>query len=255
MALNIAVLVKQVPDMGAVKIDRATGRASFGGKDVVSSYDEHAIEEAIRLKEAHGGEVVVLCAGGPGAKDAINRALAMGADRGVHLDLANPNDLDTLALAEILTAQVRALEPAPDLVIAGQNSDDYATGQVGPQVAELLEWPHLSSVTKVEVAGGTVTVERDTEDGKQVCAAATPLVLLAMTGLNEPRLPSLKGIMAAKKKPVAAVTPALPPGEDRVNWSDPYVPTRTAAGVVVQDVPPAEAAQRLVAWLREQRLV
>ena len=255
MALTIAVLIKQVPDMGTVKIDRATGRPSFGGQQVVSSYDEIAVEEAIRLKEAHGGEVVVLCAGGPSAKDAITRSLAMGADRGVHLALADPNAADTLTVAGVLAAQLRALSPSPDVVLAGQASDDYATGQVGAQVAELLGWPHLSAVTDVAVADGELTVERDTEDGKQVCAVAPPVVLLALTGLNEPRLPSLKGIMAAKRKPVEAATPPAPPAEDRVNWDDPYVPERGAAGVIVQDVPPAEAAERLVAWLREQRLV
>jgi electron transfer flavoprotein beta subunit len=251
--LNIVVLVKQVPDMAAVRIDRASGRPVFSGQQVVSSYDAYAIEEALRLKEQHGGEIVVVCAGPAGAKDVITRALAMGADRGVRIDVANPNELDTLALATTLVETVRGL--SADLILVGQTSDDYETGHIGPQVAELLDLPLVSSVMGLEVAGDRLTVHRDMEDGHQTVETTMPAVLLAITGLNEPRLPSLKGIMAAKRKPVDEVGATGDGAAERLSWGEPYVPERTQQGIVVQDSPPADAAKQLVEWLKEKKLV
>ena len=253
MALTIVTLVKQVPDMGAVKIDRASGKPVFGGQNVISSYDEYAIEEALRLREAHGGEVIVISAGPPTVKDAVTRALAMGADRGIVIDLPSANDVDTLALAGALAARVRELQP--DLVLVGQNSDDYETGQVGPQLAELLGFPVVSSVMGLMVDGQRLTARRDMEDGQQTVETAMPAVLMAITGLNEPRLASLKGIMAAKRKPLDRVEATIEPGTDRIAWDEPYVPERAVGGTILQDVPAPEAADRLVAWLQEQKLI
>lgn len=253
MPLNIAVLVKQVPDMNAVKIDRVAGKAVLSGQLVVDSDDEYAIEEAIRLKDAHGGEITVVCAGPTTAKDAITRALAMGADRGVHLLTTETASVDTLALAAALADHLRAA--AYDLILLGQASDDWGTGHVGPQLAELLGLPHVSSVTQVTVADRRLTIARDTEDGKQTAELDLPAVLLAITGLNEPRYPSLKGIMAAKKKPVEQVPLALTPVPDRVVWDEPIVPERAVQGTVLQDVPPADAAKQLVSWLKDRKLV
>src|SRR5262249_14228490 len=162
--------------------------------------DEYAIEEALRLKEQHGGEVVVLTAGPPSVKDVVSRALAMGADRGVIIPLDDQNALDTLALATIVANQLKTM--TFDIVLTGQISDDFATGQVGSQRAELLGIPQVGSITRVEAEGDTLTVGRDTEDGRQTIVVRTPVLLMAQVGLNEPRLPSLKGIMAAKKKTV-----------------------------------------------------
>ncbi len=252
-ALTVVVLVKQVPDMGAVKIDRATGKPILGGQSVVSSYDAYAIEEALRLTERFGGEVVVVSAGPPGAKDVITRALAMGADRGILVELPNPNDLDTLAIARLLAEQIRGL--GYDLILVGQTSDDYETGQVGPQLAELLDLPVVSSVMGLEVDGERLTLRRDMEDGQQTVETTMPALLMAITGLNEPRLPSLKGIMAAKRKPLDRVPATPEPADERIAWGEPFVPERTLTGTIVQDAPPAEAAKQLVAWLREQKLI
>ncbi|HEY8447097.1 MAG TPA: electron transfer flavoprotein subunit beta/FixA family protein [Thermomicrobiales bacterium] len=253
MGYSIIVLVKQVPDMNAVRIDRATGQPVLSDQRVISSFDEYAIEEALRIKEAHGGEVVVVSAGPPSVKDAIQRALGMGADRGVLLACDQINDFDTLAVAEILANHLRGM--TYDIILCGQNSDDYATGHVGPQVAELLGIPHISSVTKVELDGQQLTVHRDTEEGKQVVEVGTPVLLMAMTGLNEPRYPSLKGIMAAKKKPIEQVSVTVPEAGARLRWGEPFVLERGSAGRILQDVPAAEAAKELVAWLREQKLI
>jgi electron transfer flavoprotein beta subunit len=251
--MRIVVLIKQVPDMNAVKVDRTTGKPTMTGQQVVSSFDEYAVEAALQLKEQHGGEITVLSAGGPSVKDATTRALAMGVDRAVQIALPEYNDLDTLALATVLSSEVAKL--APDIVLTGQNSDDYQTGHVGPQLAELLGMPHLSSVTHIEGNESELTVQRDTEDGKQVVTVSTPVLLMAMTGLNEPRLPSIKGMMAAKRKPVEQVSPEPQERNNRLSWSEPFVPERSAAGTIVQGVPAPEAARQLVGWLKEQKLL
>jgi electron transfer flavoprotein beta subunit len=251
--LNIVVLVKQVPDMNAVKIDRSSGKPVLSGQNVVSSYDEYAIEEALRLKERFGGEVIVVAAGAPSVKDAITRALAMGADRALQIDVANVNDCDTLAVAGLLADQLRNL--TYDLVLVGQTSDDYETGQVGPQLAALLDLPVVSSVMGLEIEGDRLIVRRDMEDGQQTVETRLPALLMAITGLNEPRYPSLKGIMAAKRKPVERIAATLAPVADRITWGEPFVPDRAVSGTVVQDLPPGEAAKQLVSWLREQKLI
>lgn len=251
--LTIVVLVKQVPDMNAVKIDRGSGLPTMSGQMVVSSYDEHAIEEALRLKEQHGGEVTVVSAGPPGVKEAITRALAMGADKGLLIEAPNARELDSLAVATLLSEHLRGLNA--DLILAGQAADDTETGQVGAQVAELLDLPLVSSVIEVQVDGAQLTVRRDMEDGHQTVETAMPAVLLASTGLNEPRHQSLKGIMAAKRKPLEQVAGSTSPEGTRLSWSEPVAPERTITGTIVQDVPPAEAADRLVAWLQDQKLI
>ena len=253
MPYTIVVLVKQVPDMNAVRIDRATGKPQMSGQNVISSSDEYAIEEALRLKERYGGEVVALTVGPVSVKDAISRALAMGADRGMIVPVDNPNGLDSLSLAELIVKAVRPI--AFDIILTGQYSDDQATGQVGPQVAELLGIPQVGSITHVEASGNTLTVGRDTEDGRQTIEVMTPVLLMAQAGLNEPRYPSLKGIMAAKKKPVEQSPPETIDRADRLSWGEPYVPERGVTGKILQDVAPADAARELVAWLREQKLI
>jgi electron transfer flavoprotein beta subunit len=251
--MKIVVLVKQTPDMNAVKIDRASGKPVLSGQNVVSSYDEYAIEEALRLRDARGGEVIVVTAGPASAKDAITRGLAMGADRGIHIEIADPNRLDALALSRVLADQIRPLDA--DLILAGQTADDYESGQVGAEVAELLGVPVVSNVVGLGVQDHRAVVRRDMEDGYQTVETPLPAVILASTGLNEPRLPSLKGIMAAKKKPIERVAAEPAASDERVTWSEPVAAAKTAGGVIVHDEPAAEAADRLVAWLQEHKLI
>jgi electron transfer flavoprotein beta subunit len=250
--LTIAVLTKQVPDMNAVRIDRTTNKIALSPQLRISSYDEYALEAALRLKEAFGGEVIAVAAGPPSVRDVISRALAMGADRGIHIEVANLSELDSLATAAALADAVRPL--ACDLVLAGQTSDDAETGQVGAQVAALLDMPFISNIVALQLDDSGVLARRDMEDGYQTVRAPLPVVLLASTGLDEPRLPSLKGIMGAKKKAVDTVSASLP-AESRLRWDEPFVPAKSIAGTIVQDVPSAEAVAQLVAWLREQKLL
>jgi electron transfer flavoprotein beta subunit len=251
-AMTIAVLIKQVPDMNAIRIDHGSGRIVPSPQLVISSYDQYAIEAALRLKEKFAGEVIAVTAGPATARDAVTRALAMGADRGIHLELSNVNATDTLGIARLLAG---ALEPlACDLVIAGQTSDDLEAGQVGAQVAALLGMPVISNAVEVRVEGGELVVRRDMEDGFQTVRSSLPAVLLSSTGLDEPRLPSLKGIMGAKKKPLERVAADVP-AERRITWGEPYVPEKTVTGTIVQDVPAAQTAKQLVEWLREHKLI
>ena len=145
--LTIAVLIKQVPDMNAIRIDRANGRIVPSAQLVMSSYDEYAVEAALRLKESFGGEVIAVAAGPAQVRDVITRALAMGADRGIHVEMEDVNATDTLGIASISSDALRPLECS--LVIAGQTSDDLEAGQVGAQVAELLKMPVISNVVEI----------------------------------------------------------------------------------------------------------
>ena len=251
MPYSIVVLIKQVPDMNGARVDRATGQVTFTGQPVISSYDACALEAAIHLKEAHGGEVTVISAGPGSVKEALQRALGMGADRAVHLLLPDPNAIAALDLSTLLAEQIKT---APfDIVLAGQASDDGASGLIGPQVAEMLGIPKIGSIATLSVSGDIVTIERDSEDGRQTLSVSTPVLLMAQSGLNEPRYPSLKGMMAAKKKPLEIVeAKASTVGS---SWSAPYAPARTSTGVMVRNAAPSEAAAQLVDWLKERKLV
>jgi electron transfer flavoprotein beta subunit len=251
--LTTAVLIKQVPDMNAVRIDRATGRIIPSAQLVMSSYDEYAVEAALRIKEAFEGEVIAVTAGPASARDVITRALAMGVDRGIHVEISDLNATDTLGLAMLLADAIRPL--ACNLVIAGQTSDDLETGQVGAQVAQLLGLPVISNVVDIRIDKDGMIVRRDMEDGYQTVRSTLPAVLLSSTGLDQPRLPSLKGIMAAKKKSIESIPAQASTSSDRIAWDPPYVPAKTVSGTILQDVPAAEAAKELVRWLRDQKLI
>jgi electron transfer flavoprotein beta subunit len=252
--LTIAVLIKQVPDMNAIRIDRANGRIVPSPQLVMSSYDEYAVEAALRLKESFDGEVIAVAAGPATVRDVITRALAMGADRGIHLEVEDVNATDTLGIASVLSDALRPLECS--LIIAGQTSDDFETGQVGAQVAELLNMPVISNVVEITIDEDEMVVRRDMEDGYQTVRSSLPAVLLSSTGLDQPRLPSLKGIMAAKRKPVETVAASVP-AERRLAWDAPQVPAKTVSGTIVnvQDGSATEAAKQLVRWLQEQKLI
>jgi electron transfer flavoprotein beta subunit len=255
MSLSIVVLIKQIPDMNGIRLDRTTGVPQLSGQLAISSFDECALEAALRLKEQIDASITVISVGPASVKDAITRALAMGADQGVHILLpaTESEKLDSLATAGLLAAQM-ARFPF-DLILTGQASDDFGSGQIGPQVAELLGIPQVGSIASFRIDGEMAFVERDTEDGRQQIEATLPILLMAQVGLNEPRYPSLKGIMAAKKKPLEVVETSAVAFQNRVSWSEPYSTPRESSGVLLRDVAPAEAAKKLVEWLRERKLV
>ena len=251
MPYRIAVLIKQVPDLNAMRIDSATGKPVFSGQKMISSYDDHAIEAAIALKEAHGADVTIIAAGPSSAKDAVSRALAMGADNGILLE-TDIDDIDTRQLARVLADALSG--ETWDLVLTGQSSDDSGTGQIGPQIAEYLGLPSISSVIGLQANGSTLKLVRDTEDGKQNVSVDTPALVMASSGLNEPRYPSLKGIMAAKKKPLEIRKVEATRQQD-ISWGEPFREERAATGIILSDLPSSEAAAQLAAWLKEKKLV
>ncbi|HEY3174413.1 MAG TPA: electron transfer flavoprotein subunit beta/FixA family protein [Candidatus Polarisedimenticolia bacterium] len=201
--MKIAVVIKQVPDTETRIVVAQNGRTIDDSSVtwIVNPYDEYAIEEALRIKEAKGeGEVVVLTVGPARAATALRTCLAMGADRGVHLIDPAFDGSDSLGLASILAAAIKGF--APDLVLAGQYAVGSDNRQVGMMLAELLAMPHVSVVTKLELKEGGLVAHREIEGAHEVVEAPLPCVVTAQKGLNEPRYASLKGIMAAKKKPI-----------------------------------------------------
>ncbi|MDQ3444352.1 MAG: electron transfer flavoprotein subunit beta/FixA family protein [Chloroflexota bacterium] len=253
--ISIAVLVKQVPDVNAITVDAVTNRAHLGSTQVMNTYDAYAVGEAIGIKERVGATVTVITAGPPSSTQVLLRALATGADEAILIDLPNHNDLDTLETARILAGEIR--KNGFDLVLAGQSTDDYETGQVGPQVAELLGWPHTSLVTHVEIAAGrTLSINRDAEASKEVVETTMPAVLMVLSGRDgSQKFPTLRGMMAAKKKTIPVVEAEPRRESPRLEWSDPVAIEREVAGTIIEGVPAEQAAAELVSWLREQKLV
>ncbi|HUL77796.1 MAG TPA: electron transfer flavoprotein subunit beta/FixA family protein [Vicinamibacteria bacterium] len=202
--MKIVVCVKQVPDT-ETRVKVAASGAAISEADVanwiVSPYDEFAIEEALRIKEAKGGEVVAVTAGPDRAQAALRTALAMGADSAVHVKDAALEASDTLGTARALAAALRTLGPI-DLVLCGQQGVGGDNSQVPAMLAELLDLPQVTVAVKIDVGDGKATVDREIEGGHETWETSLPAVVSAQKGLNEPRYASLKGIMQAKKKAI-----------------------------------------------------
>ncbi len=200
--MNIVVLVKQVPDTWAERklsdSDKTLDRASV---DVVmNEIDEYAVEEALRIKEAQGGEVTILTMGPERALETIRKALSMGADKAVHLVDDALKGSDAVQTSAALAKVLEGLEY--DLVIVGSEATDSRMAIMGALLSERLGQPQLTGARKVTAEGGTVTIERQTDDGYAVVQASTPAIISVVEKINEPRYPSFKGIMAAKSKPL-----------------------------------------------------
>jgi electron transfer flavoprotein beta subunit len=202
--LKIVVTVKQVPDPNAPQGLDPDQTLARDREVVLDPGDEYGIEEGLQLKEAHGGEVVLVSMGPEKARDAIRKGLSMGADRGTLITDEALSGADALLTARALAAAIKP--ESPDLVICSTESYDGSTGMVPPMLAELLGIPQLTFATRVDVDGATVSVHRQTEDGYQVVEAATPCLVTVTAGIAEPRYASLKGIMAARKKEVRALS-------------------------------------------------
>jgi electron transfer flavoprotein beta subunit len=199
-ALKIVVTVKQVPDPNAPQGLDSDHTVTRDREVVLDPGDECGVEVGLQLKEAHGGEVVLVSMGPEKARDAIRKALSMGADRGILITDDALAGADALQTARALAA---AIGPeSADLVISAVESYDGSTGMVPPLLAELLDVPQLTFAKQVEVSGDTVTIHRQTEDGYQVVESSTPALITVTAGIAEPRYASLKGIMAARSKEV-----------------------------------------------------
>jgi electron transfer flavoprotein beta subunit len=204
--MNIVVLVKQVPDSGSERglsaDDKTVDRGS--ANNVINEMDEYAIEEALKIQEAHGGEVTVLTVGPQHATESIRKALSMGPDKAVHVVDDALHGSCALATSKVLAAAIGRL--SPDLIISGAESTDGRVQVIPHMIAERLGIAALTGARKLVVDGSTLTVERQTDEGYEVVRAATPAVVSVWDTINEPRYPSFKGIMAAKKKPVETLS-------------------------------------------------
>ena len=199
--MKIAVCVKEVPDAAANKrIDPETKRLERSGEGALNHFDSQAVEEALKLKEAGGeGEVVLVSLGPPGALDSLRKALAMGADRAVLITDDKAAGSDLVATSRALAAALE--KESPDLVLFGQQSSDSDGAVLWAAVADRLRRPVISQVAELTVEGGKLRGKRQTEFGYDVIEAPLPAVVAVSDAINEPRYPSLKGIMGAKKKP------------------------------------------------------
>ncbi|WP_219470316.1 electron transfer flavoprotein subunit beta/FixA family protein [Nonomuraea rhizosphaerae] len=259
--MNIVVCVKQVPDTATERKlrsdDKTLDRDAVDG--VVNELDEYAVEEALKLKEAHGGEVTVLTMGPGKATETIRKALAMGADKAVHLTDDALHGSDALSTSYALSQALKRI--GFDLVVLGSESTDARTGMLPAMLAERLDVPQLTLANKVEIEGGEVVIQRITDYGYDKVAAELPAVLSVVEKINEPRYPSFKGIMAAKKKPVETL--AIGDAEiaaDQVGlgaaWSEVVefaaAPPR-AAGTIVKDE--GDGGQKAADFLASKKFI
>lgn len=239
--MKIVVLVKQVPDSGAERSLRADDNTvdRTTANNVINEMDEYALEEALRLQEAHGGEVTVLTMGPERAAESIRKSLSMGPDGAVHILDDALSGTDALGTSRVLAAALTRLNP--DIVLCGAESTD-ARGQVLPHMlAERLGIAALTGARKLTVDGSLLTIERQTEEGYEIVSATAPAVVSVWDTINEPRYPSFKGIMAAKKKPVETLSLAdLGVSPDQVGWAG------AATGVVSHSKRPPRGGGRKV---------
>lgn len=251
--MKIAVCIKRVPDSETrVKI-AADGKSldETGVKFVLNPYDEFAIEEALRRKEKAGaGEVAVFCLGPAAAQETIRTALAMGADRGVLLQ-ADKIHTDPFETATVIAAELKGA--SWDLILFGRMAIDDYHHQMGPLVAEILNLPCVTAVSHLEIDGTNGVAEREIEGGIEVVDFPLPAVLTADKGLNEPRYPALKGIMAAKKKPLEVKPVQSGAGGGRFELVALTPPPERKEGRIVGEG--AEAVGELVRLLREEAKV
>jgi electron transfer flavoprotein beta subunit len=260
--MKCCVLMTHVPDTASViKIGSAGNRIEEGDiKWIVSPYDEYALEEAIRLKEGKGGSVTVLTYAPERGQQGLRECLARGADAAVHVKGGEATFGDALAIARVLAAAVAKTGPY-DLILGGVKGVGSDNSLVGAMVAELIDLPHVASVVKLEVGDGTLVAHREIEGGAEVVEAPLPCVITAQKGLNEPRYPSLKGIMAAKKVAIQAFSvadlgldeAALAGDDAHCRWLELAPPPAKSGGTVLQgEEDPVAAGKELVRLLHEQ---
>jgi electron transfer flavoprotein beta subunit len=263
--LKICVLVKEVPDAAVQKrIDPGTMRMDRSGEKNLNPFDTHAIEAAMQIKE--GGaipveEVVAVTMGPDSAVRALHKAVALGADRSVHLSDEALSGSDVCAtgyaLAKVLESE------SPDLVLLGQQSDDGECYTIGAVVADHLKMPSLTQVIKIDVTDGKLRCERQAEYGYDTVQIELPAVISVGDAINEPRYPSLKAIMGAKKKPLdgkATADVGIDGGMVGSSGSKTSVlalnpPPPKEAGEIIEDEDTNETVEKIVAWLDERKLI
>ena len=263
--MKICVLVKEVPDAAVEKrIDASTGRMDRSGEKNLNPYDTHAIEAAMQIREggvAEVEEIVAVTMGPQSAVRALHKAVSLGADRSIHLCDEALAGSDVAATGYALA---RTLErESPDLVLLGQQSDDGECYTIGAVVAEHLGMPSLTQVIKMDVDSDALRCERQAEYGYDTVQVRLPAVISVGDAINEPRYPSLKAIMGAKKKPLETVgtaevqiDPSKVGGENSAaHWIAAKAPPQKAPGEINEDEDPADTVEKIIAWLDQRKLI
>ncbi len=260
--MNSFVAIAYVPDT-ETRIKIGGDGKSIDETDVkwiVSPYDEYALEEALKIKEGKGaGTVTVATVGPERAKTGLRECLARGADDAIWIDSTGTAFLDALGVAKALAAAAKG--GTYDFYWFGQKGVGYDESLVGPMFAELLGVPHVGSIIRLELGEGKITAHREIEGAHEVVECPLPVVLTAQKGLNEPRYASLKGIMAAKKKPIAEKklaelgVPEADPANAKTRWRKLELPPARQAVKLVPPDDPAAAGKELVRLLREEAKV
>jgi electron transfer flavoprotein beta subunit len=256
--MKIVVAIKQVPARDSLlRLDQAGGWIQESDLSYeINEPDAYALEEGLQLKEKHGGEVVVLCAGPARAAQTIREALAKGADRAIHIEDENLRALDPLALARLLAAPLKAENP--DLILTGLQSDDLGYGQTGVILAEVLGLPHATLIMQVDKQDGGIRVKRELEDGWfQRVDMPLPALLTIQSGINKLRYATLMGIKKAKTKEMKRTTSAelgIAP-QSTIRFERVYLPEKTKHTQILEGSP-KEAAAKLVEKLKfEARVI
>jgi electron transfer flavoprotein beta subunit len=199
--MNLYVLLKRTFDTEEKITISRNAISEDGAEFIINPYDEYGVEEAIQIRDSQGGEVTVISVGGEEAEKQLRTALAMGADKAVLINIEDELETgDEYSTARIVAQYLK--DKDADLIFAGNVAIDGGSGQVGPRVADLLDIPYVTTITKIQVDGESVSIVRDVEGDSEKIETTLPLLVTAQQGLNEPRYPSLPGIMKAKKKPL-----------------------------------------------------
>jgi len=256
--LKIIACIKQVPDSEA-RVTASDGKVSWGDAPlVINPFDEYAVEGALQQKEAAGGTVTVLCVGPESARDALKHALAMGADDALLVSDNALAELDTLGAARVLAAAINKIGGA-DMIVFGRQTLDNGAGLTPAQTARVLGWPILGLAGQIKVEGGSVTVERVIEEGRQTVNAKLPAVLSVVQSIGEPRYPSFMGIRKASKAEIPvwslsdinATAPA--PIVTRIELINP--PARETTVEMIAGDSPAEIAEKLADKILAEKVV
>ncbi len=262
--MEIVVCIKQVPDTTEVKIDPVTNTLIRQGvPSIVNPFDKNAVEAALQLKAKYGATVTVLSMGPPQAKEALKECLAMGADEAILMSDRAFGGSDTLATSNTLAAGIKKIGKV-DIIICGKQAIDGDTAQVGPEMAEHLDFTQVTYVSKIDnIDGNIIRIEREHEEGYEVIEAQMPVLLTVVKSINEPRIPTVKGTMKANRKEIATWTvdnifikaSAIGLKGSPTQVRKIFTPERRVQGELIQADTAREAAGKLVSRLVEAKII
>ena len=256
--MNIIVLLKQTFDTEEKIVIQDGQIVEDGPEYVINPYDEYAVEEAVKLKETQGAEVTVVTLGPPRVESALRTALAMGADKAILIEDDESLNLDEYSISKVLSAAIKDCDY--DLILTGSMSVDNGASQVAVRVAEELNLAHVATAVELTIDSDKVTVVKDVEGNSEVIEASLPLLVTAQQGLNEPRYPSLPGIMKAKRKPIERLSIDdlelnLEESAAKTVILDQFLPPKKEAGKVLSGELSQQAQELLQLLLQEAKVI